>query len=127
MGGIVVPAVATSSRGSRLRPEAQAFIAQRLRNWEDRAAAQSQRVSRRNAETAALSFAQQRLWFVDQLEPGQPVYHVHCALRLTGTLHKRHLQAALNEIVRRHQTLRTVFTMRDGGPIQQINPPSAVP
>jgi amino acid adenylation domain-containing protein len=127
MGGIVVPAVATFSRGSRLRPEAQAFIAQRLKNWEDRAAAQSQRVWRRNAETAVLSFAQQRLWFVDQLEPGQAVYHVHCALRLTGTLHKQHLQAVLNEIVRRHQTLRTVFTMRDGAPIQRINPPSPVP
>jgi hypothetical protein len=110
----------------RLRPEAQALLSQRLRKWEQRVSARAG-LRRRHETTAALSFAQQRLWFLEQLEPGQPVYHVHSALRLCGRLRKGHLQSALDEIVRRHETLRTVFTTEDGVPIQQIHPPSGVP
>src|SRR5688572_12504497 len=76
----------SAANRQRLPPQAQALIAERLKNWERRAAEQHQRLRRRRATSAPLSFAQQRLWFLEQLEPGEPVYHVHCALRLIGVL-----------------------------------------
>jgi amino acid adenylation domain-containing protein len=70
-----------------------------------------------------LSFAQQRLWFLEQLEPGSSVYHLPLALRLTGALNVEALEASLAEIVRRHEALRTVFTLEEGAPSQQITEP----
>ncbi len=73
-----------------------------------------------------LSFAQQRLWFFDQLEPGNLFYNLPNAIRLTGKLHRDALQRAVDEIVRRHESLRTTFTKQDGEPYQVIAEPSAV-
>jgi amino acid adenylation domain-containing protein len=70
-----------------------------------------------------LSFAQQRLWLIDQLEPGSPLYNVSAALRVQGPLHPEVLARCLGEVVRRHEALRTVFSMRDGEPVQVIQPP----
>ncbi len=67
-----------------------------------------------------LSFAQQRLWFLDQLDPGQATYNIPLQLQLTGDLHIVALQQSLREIVRRHEILRTVFANIDGRPIQKI-------
>ncbi|MEO0808983.1 MAG: condensation domain-containing protein, partial [Cyanobacteria bacterium J06643_4] len=72
--------------------------------------------------TAPLSFAQQRLWFVDQLQPGQTVYSIPAALKFEGTLQIEILRQCLNEIVARHDILRTQFVAIDGEPIQQIQP-----
>jgi amino acid adenylation domain-containing protein len=69
-----------------------------------------------------LSFAQERLWFIDRLEPGSATYNIPGALRLTGTLDERALERALGEIVRRHEALRTVFAEADGSPVQVIAP-----
>jgi len=70
-----------------------------------------------------LSFAQQRLWFLDQLEPGSASYNLPEAVRLTGALNVGALERALNEIVRRHEALRTTFTLTaDGRPLQVIAP-----
>ncbi|MBW4417924.1 MAG: amino acid adenylation domain-containing protein [Myxacorys californica WJT36-NPBG1] len=66
------------------------------------------------------SFAQQRLWFFDQLSPQSAVYNVPAAIRLTGLLNVAALQQALNEIVRRHETLRSTFRMVDGQVVQVI-------
>ncbi len=66
------------------------------------------------------SFAQQRLWFLNQLAPDNPFYNVSTALRLTGSLNLTALQQAFNEIVRRHETLRTNFVMVEGEPMQAI-------
>jgi amino acid adenylation domain-containing protein len=66
------------------------------------------------------SFAQQRLWFLDQLAPGNPFYNVSTALRLTGSLNFTALEQAFNEIVRRHETLRTTFVMVEQQPMQAI-------
>ena len=76
-----------------------------------------------------LSFAQQRLWFIDQLEPGSPLYNMPVALRVEGPLDAAVLALSLGEIVRRHEVLRTVFTEHDGAPVQVIQPaaPFALP
>ncbi|HEU4556864.1 MAG TPA: amino acid adenylation domain-containing protein, partial [Longimicrobium sp.] len=69
-----------------------------------------------------LSFAQERLWFMDRLEPGNAAYNVPAPLRLAGALDERALERALGEIVRRHEALRTVFAEVDGSPVQVIEP-----
>ena len=69
-----------------------------------------------------LSFAQQRLWFIDQLEPGGSVYNFPAAVRLKGPLNVAALKQSLNEIVKRHEALRTTFAIVDGRPVQVIAP-----
>ncbi|MEP7341615.1 MAG: condensation domain-containing protein, partial [Acidobacteriota bacterium] len=76
-----------------------------------------------------LSFAQHRLWFLDQLEPGSPFYNVPTALRISGPFSLPVFEQTLSEIVRRHESLRTVFQQKDGLPVQIIKPaqPITVP
>ncbi|HEY2737869.1 MAG TPA: condensation domain-containing protein, partial [Thermoanaerobaculia bacterium] len=69
-----------------------------------------------------LSFAQQRLWFIAQLEPGSPLYNMPAALRVEGPLRVEVLRLTLGEIVRRHEALRTVFGIREGAPVQVVQP-----
>ncbi|HEX8271798.1 MAG TPA: amino acid adenylation domain-containing protein, partial [Longimicrobiaceae bacterium] len=69
-----------------------------------------------------LSFAQERLWFLDRLEPGSAVYNIPVAWRLGGALDAAALERSLGEIVRRHEALRTVFAEVDGSPVQTIAP-----
>src|SRR6185369_12110366 len=69
-----------------------------------------------------LSFAQQRLWLIDQLEPGSPLYNIPVALRVEAPLDGGVLARCLGEVVRRHESLRTVFAGRDGAPEQVILP-----
>ena len=73
------------------------------------------------------SFAQQRLWFLDQLIPGTCFYNVPITLRLIGAIDHTALTKSFNEIVRRHEALRTTFAWMDGQPVQVIAPPSDVP
>ncbi|MGD9659469.1 MAG: amino acid adenylation domain-containing protein, partial [Methylocystis sp.] len=69
-----------------------------------------------------LSFAQQRLWFLDQLRPGDASYNIPAALRVTGDFDMAAFAFAVNEIVRRHEALRTTFVVRDGVAAQVIAP-----
>ena len=78
-------------------------------------------------ETTPLSFAQQRVWFIDQLEPGRPLYNVAAMYRLRGTLSVPALEKTINEIVRRHESLRTTFRDVDGQPVQVIAPELRLP
>ncbi|MFL6198889.1 MAG: condensation domain-containing protein, partial [Thermoanaerobaculia bacterium] len=73
------------------------------------------------------SFAQQRLWFLDRLEPGSFAYNLAGAVRLEGALDVAALAGALSAIVERHESLRTVFEERDGEPRQLILEPAALP
>ncbi|MCP4663456.1 MAG: AMP-binding protein, partial [bacterium] len=67
-----------------------------------------------------LSFAQQRLWFLDQFEPGSPAYNIPAAVRLGGAVAPALLERIFNEVVRRHEALRTTFTATAGRPRQVI-------
>ncbi len=81
----------------------------------------------RKPKQAPLSFAQERLWFLDQLEPGNVAYNIAEAVRLTGQLDVAALRNSLCEIVRRHETLRTIFAATDGYPFQLVAPPTPLP
>ncbi|MFJ8185674.1 non-ribosomal peptide synthase/polyketide synthase [Streptomyces sp. NPDC096105] len=74
-----------------------------------------------------LSFAQQRLWFLDRLRPGDPRYNSAVALRLTGPLDHTALAAALEHVVARHDALRTTFQEHDGTPAQTVHPAGPLP
>ncbi|MCP4656225.1 MAG: amino acid adenylation domain-containing protein, partial [bacterium] len=74
-----------------------------------------------------LSFAQERLWFLDRYEPGLPLYNIPVYFVLEGRLDPPALAAALNEIVRRHEALRTSFGTDAGKPVQIIHPPGILP
>src|SRR6185369_8493046 len=81
---------------------------------------ESQKIVRRGPrDVLPLSFAQQRLWFLDQLEPGA-AYNLSGRLHLVGRLDTAALEASLNEIVRRHEALRTIFSTRNGEPVQIV-------
>src|SRR5205085_7112386 len=79
--------------------------------------------SRSAAVELPLSFAQERLWFLDQLEPESPLYNLTGALCLRGRLSVSALERGVAEIVRRHMALRTVFTASGGRPVQEIVEP----
>ena len=68
-----------------------------------------------------LSFGQQRVWFLDQLEPGNPFYNMPVALRLSGRLDVKALERSINLTAERHETLRTTFHLLDGQPVQSIH------
>src|SRR5579862_2484259 len=71
-------------------------------------------------DEAVLSFAQQRLWFLNQLDPDSPFYNLSTAFRLTGRLDDVILERSLNELVRRHGSLRTSFHVVGGSPVQRV-------
>src|SRR6185436_9240864 len=72
-----------------------------------------------------VTFAQERLWFVDALDPGSPVYAIPFSYGITGRLDPDALRRALTELVRRHEPLRTTLPAVDGVPVQRIAPPPA--
>src|SRR5690242_16217050 len=70
-----------------------------------------------------MAFAQERLWFLDRLQPGSPAYNIPVSQHLAGPLEATALEAAFGEIVRRHEVLRTVYTAPLGEPIQEVVAP----
>lgn len=76
----------------------------------------------RHGESAPLSFSQERLWFLDQYLEDQSIYNVQFAFRLEGALNRAALEKSLNEIIRRHDVLRTTFATIDGVAIQVVAP-----
>jgi amino acid adenylation domain-containing protein len=90
------------------------------------------RIPQRDAETGAadrapLSFAQERMWYLDQLDPGTPIYNLFNFVEVTGPLSIPVLSRCLDEVVRRHEGLRTVFAAEGGKPLQRILPPAPFP
>jgi amino acid adenylation domain-containing protein len=111
-----------SRRIAELSPAKLALLAQKLKAAS--ADHPKQRIPCRSVagSAAPLTFAQQRLWFLAQLEPGSTAYNMNLAVRLTGPLDLEALEQSLNEVVRRHEALRTSFAASDGKPIQVIAP-----
>jgi amino acid adenylation domain-containing protein len=77
-----------------------------------------------SSEPLPLSFSQERMWFLHQLDPGSSVYNICGAVRLQGVLDAAVLERCFAEVVRRHEALRTTFAIVDGQPMQKIDPPS---
>jgi len=102
------------------------FIEHHLRPGGERVEPPLQPLSRERLLPLPPSFAQQRLWFLDQLEPANPLYNTPGALRLLGQLDITALERALSEIVRRHEALRTTFQSVEGNPVQIISAPYPV-
>ncbi len=106
-----------------LPPEKRALLFQQLQQQRAKEpAAAAQRIPRvsRDRETYPLSFAQQRLWFLNNFEPESPEYNIPQAFRIGGDLDREVMQRALREVVRRHETLRTTFRSVEGEPAQVI-------
>ena len=68
------------------------------------------------------SFSQQRLWFLNRLEPGAATFNMSAAVRLTGPLNAPALEQSIGEVVRRHESLRTTLVEVDGEPFQVVSP-----
>ncbi len=120
----------TPRRARDLTPEQLSELVMRRkqgRGSEPRPAAVEPEIRRRGATLAPLSFAQQRLWLLDQLEPGSAAYNLAAPVRLRGALAPAVLAACLTEIARRHESLRTHFELRGGDPVQVISPAAAFP
>ncbi|MEM9212761.1 MAG: amino acid adenylation domain-containing protein [Cyanobacteria bacterium P01_F01_bin.150] len=85
----------------------------------DKQAAQDGR-SPKTSQTFPVSFAQQRLWFMDQLQPGSAAYHLPAAFRVTGQLDIAALEQSFNILIQRHEILRTRITVVDEQPVQEV-------
>lgn len=110
-----------SRRIAELSPEERALLEERLRE-KGTAVAEAEIPRREGAGPAPLSFAQQRLWFLDQLEPGNAFYNTSRAMVLVGRMDVAALERSFNEIVRRHESLRTTFQATEGQPAQVVSP-----
>jgi len=83
------------------------------------------RLPREDGRPLPVSFAQRRLWFLDQLTPGDPFYNVPAAAELSGPVDPGLLALCFLELIRRHETLRTHLVTVDGEPFQAVEPPPA--
>ena len=111
-----------SKRAFKLSPQKRALF-ETLLQKEDMAASPLSGIARRQDRASLpLSFAQQRLWFLDQRAPDRPIYSICRAFSLLGKLNLAALEHSLCEIVRRHEALRTTFALQEGQPIQVIAP-----
>lgn len=68
------------------------------------------------------SLDQERLWFIDQMEPGNPAYNIHTTTRMTGPMEIDWMRRAVNIVIARHEVLRTTFHVVDGSPVQVVAP-----
>ncbi|MBD2254651.1 non-ribosomal peptide synthetase, partial [Nostoc parmelioides] len=108
---------------SNLTPEQKALFERRLKEKGLTLPQFSTIPPRNQTENIPLSFAQQRLWFIQQLEPDSYIYNVPCVLKMQGNLQLSALESAINELRKRHETLRTYFTTNsENQPIQIIEP-----
>jgi amino acid adenylation domain-containing protein len=108
------PAAAPPARSSRQ------LLLQRLKERKESRLGTAQAIPRLGATTAEASFGQQRLWFLEQLEPGNPRFNILTALRLRGRLDAAALAGSLDAMVRRHEVLRTTFVAEGGRPLQVV-------
>jgi amino acid adenylation domain-containing protein len=111
-----------SERIAGLSPEKRELLLKRLNQKKEPIAPTQIPRQDRESNSFPLSFAQQRLWFFDQLEPGNTSYNIPAAVRVKGTLDAIALEQSLNAIIERHEVLRTAFTTVNGQLVQVITP-----
>jgi len=114
-----------SERAKTLSPEEKRVLLEQLLKKKAKAAQPTLRAIPQQPREAAnypLSFAQQRLWYLDQLNPGNPVYNLPILIRMEGVVDVIALEQSLNNIVARHESLRVNFTAIEGEPVQAITP-----
>jgi amino acid adenylation domain-containing protein len=109
-----------SQRIAALPPDKLSLLAMRLKKKETNSSRWSMIPKRKLLNDLPLSFAQERLWLIDQMEKESGLYNVPSAVLLRGDLDLNALEQSLNAIVRRHESLRTVFAIVDGSPVQVI-------
>ena len=108
-------------RLTALSPEKLALLEKRMKKGQPGAIPK-----RRSAELVPLSFAQERLWFLEQLQPLGSVYNLQAQLRIRKPVNVAALGKSLDQIVRRHEILRSRFAVADGKPMQEVQPPMQV-
>src|SRR5690348_16901867 len=122
---VVNPVDDLKSKIAGLSPAKRALLERKLRESSQRGEPALRR--RENREQAPLSFSQQRLWLIYQLDPSSYLYNVPRALRLRGKLDLPALEQSLNEIVARHEVLRSVFVSDGEQPVQKVLPSAVIP
>ncbi|RDZ26746.1 non-ribosomal peptide synthetase [Lysobacter silvisoli] len=115
-----------NERLAGLSPEKRALLLQQLAR-KTPAAPRAEIGRRPRPARIPLSFAQQRLWILDRLDPGSAAYNVPTSMWLQGEMDEAAFARALDEILRRHESLRTVFAADDEGPHQRVQPPMPMP
>src|SRR6476660_4783663 len=114
-----------SERISALTPEQRALFEARMKQKGLRAEVTAvQTIPRRQDHTATYpaSIDQERLWFIDQLQPGNTAYNIFNASRIRGSLNIPIMERVINELIQRHEVLRTTLKSVDGLPVQVIAP-----
>ncbi|MGD9898612.1 MAG: amino acid adenylation domain-containing protein [Calditrichaceae bacterium] len=109
-----------SKRLEDLSPEKLEILRRKLQSGNKHINHQDTIPRRSNLSVYPISFAQKRLWFLDQLSPLNPFYNIPAALRLEGPLNVKALKSGINRILRRHEILRSYFITENGNPVQKI-------
>jgi amino acid adenylation domain-containing protein/non-ribosomal peptide synthase protein (TIGR01720 family) len=115
------------NRLSALSPQQRALLEARLKQKGLHLPKSQSIVKRTSSGPLPLSIDQEQLWVVDQIDPCNTAYNISTAMRLSGRLDVAAIGRAINEIVRRHEALRTTFRAIDGRPAQVVAPPLNVP
>ena len=103
-----------NQRLKHLSPEKRALLLAKLARKARERAPQTAITRRSDPGSHPLSFAQQRLWFFDQLEPNSALYNISGAVRLRGLLDREILERSLNQVLQRHEVLRASFVIEAG-------------
>ncbi|MEO0684872.1 MAG: condensation domain-containing protein, partial [Cyanobacteria bacterium J06649_11] len=111
-----------NQRIANLSPAKRALLEKQLQKKALQTKLENKIFPRINSQDSLLSFTQQQMWLLDQLEPGNPAYNRPTNISLTGTLNVAALEKSLNEIIHRHEILRTSFEEVKGQPFQKIHP-----
>jgi amino acid adenylation domain-containing protein len=106
----------------KLSVDKKALLERRLRGVEQMSIKERVIPKRPNHGSAPLSFAQRQMWVIDQMTPGNPAFNLPVGFRLRGPLNATALEYSFNEVIKRHEGLRTTFAFGDGHPLQVIHP-----
>src|SRR6267143_829812 len=101
-------------KSSTLSPVKQALLEQRLKRASHGLVKRPEIPRRPDRDSAPLSFTQHQMWVIDQMTPGNPAYNMPYGYRLHGRLDSTALENSFNEVIKRHEALRTTFAIKNG-------------